>query len=145
MFRLPRIVLALSLAFTACGRDEAPESPKLAEVMPNVPLPPQATFVSRSGGADAVQLTVRSPARADVVAAYYRELFKRQGWRLVNDAKDQEGAVVFFAEQDGPPLWVRIRNADDGRGSLVDLAGARVTQQHDAPKAGAPPAAKPTS
>ena len=53
--------------------------------------------------------------------AYYRHLFKREGWRLVNDAKDPEGAVVLFAEQNGPPLWVRIRSAEDGHGTLVDL------------------------
>lgn len=145
MSPLPRLALALSLALAACGREDAPQPPKLAEVLPNVPLPPQATFVSRSGGADALQLTVRSPARADVVAAYYRQLFKNEGWRLVNDAKDQEGAVVFFAEQNGPPLWVRIRNAEDGRGSLVDIAGARVTQKHDTAKTPPPPAPKPTS
>ncbi len=113
--------------------------------MPNVPLPPQATFVSRSGGADVLQLTVRSPVSADAVAAYYRQLFKKNGWRLVNDAKDRDGAVVIFAEQNGPPLWVRIRNAEDGRGTLVDLTGARVAQKHDSIKAPAPPAAKPTS
>lgn len=115
MRRLPILLLALSLAVAACSRDSQPKSPKLAEVMPNVPLPPQATFVSRAGGADALQLTVRSPARADAVAAYYREVFKGNGWRLVNDAKDQEGAVVLFAEQNGPPLWVRIRNDEEGR------------------------------
>jgi hypothetical protein len=146
MFRPSILVLVLSLAAVACGRDAEPKPPKFSEVMPNVPLPPNATFVSKSGGGDALQLTVRSPAQADVVADYYRQLFKKEGWRLVNDAKDQEGAVVFFAEQDGPPLWVRIRNADDGRGTLVDLAGARVTQKHDSAKVAAPPAtAKPTS
>lgn len=139
------MVLAIALAATSCNRDAAPRSPKLAEVMPNVPLPPGATFVSRSGGVDALQITVRSPARADVVAAYYRELFKKDGWRLVNDAKDQEGAVVLFAEQNGPPLWVRIQSDDDGRGTLVDLAGARLNRKPDSSKTSAPPPAKPTS
>jgi hypothetical protein len=142
------IMLVLSLALVSCKRDEAPpKSPELAEVMPNVPMPPQPTFVSRSGGADAVQLTVRSPARADAVAAYYRDVFKRNGWRLVNDAKDRDGAVVILAQQDGPPLWVRIRNAEDGQGSLIDLTGARVArkdQKSDSNKPPAPPAAKPT-
>ncbi|HEY8257500.1 MAG TPA: hypothetical protein VIG08_07570 [Gemmatimonadales bacterium] len=134
-----------SVALVGCNRDRAPEPPKFGEVMPNVPLPPQATFVSRSGGAEALQITVRSPARADVVAKYYRDLFKKQGWRLVNDAKDSEGAVVLFVEQNGPPLWVRIRNADDGRGTFVDLAGARLERKSDSIPAPQAPAAKPTS
>jgi hypothetical protein len=53
--------------------------------------------------------------------------------------------VVFFAEQNGPPLWIRIRNAEDGRGSLVDIAGARVTLKPDTTTTPAPPASKPTS
>jgi hypothetical protein len=77
---------------------------------------------------------------------YYRHLFKGKGWRLVNDAKDQDGAVVLFAEQNGPPLWVRIRSAEDGNGTLVDLAGARLTQKDDSAQVAAPPAgSKPTS
>lgn len=145
MPRLPIFLLALSLAVAACSRDSQPKPPKLAEVMPNVPLPPQATFVSRAGGADALQLTVRSPAPADAVAAYYRDVFKRNGWRLVNDAKDQEGAVVLFAEQNGPPLWVRIRSDEASRGTLVELAGARLAQKPDTTKSKTPPSTKPAS
>ena len=140
------LVLVLSLGGAACGRDSEPKLPKFAEVMPNVPLPPNPTLVSKSGGVDALQLTVRSPAPADAVEAYYRHLFKSKGWRLVNDAKDQDGAVVLFAEQNGPPLWVRIRSAEDGNGTLVDLAGARVTQKTDSVQNGAPPPGpKPTT
>jgi hypothetical protein len=147
MSRLRIVVLALSLAALACNRDSAPKSPKLAEVMPNVPLPPGATFISRSGGADAIQITVRSPVGADAVAAYYRGIFKKGGWRLVNDAKDREGAVVLFAEQHGPPLWVRIKSEEGGTGTLVDLAGARLTRPPgpDTSKPPAPPPARTTS
>ena len=126
MSRLRIIVLALSLAALACNRDSAPKSPKLADVMPNVPLPPGATFISRSGGADAIQITVRSPAGADAVAAYYRGIFKKGGWRLVNDAKDREGAVVLFAEQHGPPLWVRIKG-EEGERERSSISPARAS------------------
>lgn len=124
---------ALCLALAGCA-DKAPTTAKLSDALPNLPLPPDATFVDRAGGPDALQITVRSPARADVVEAYYREVFARSGWRLVNDAKDSEGAIVLFAQQEGPPLWVRIRNAPDGRGSLVELSGA-VMQKRDSTKA----------
>jgi hypothetical protein len=113
------------LALAACG-DQAPRTARLSEALPNLPLPPRPSFVSRAGGPDALQVTVRSPTSADSVATYYRQVFKRGNWRLVNDAKDAEGATVLFAKQNGPPLWVRIREAEDGPGSLVELSGAVV-------------------
>ena len=94
-----------------------------------------------------MQVTVQSPLAVDAVAEYYRHLFKGKGWRLVNDAKTQDGAVVLFAEQNGPPLWVRIRSADDGKGTLVDLAGARVSVHPDSARVKSPAStgSKPTS
>lgn len=145
MFRLPAIILALSLVVAACERERPPEQPRFSEVLPNLPLPPQATFVSRAGGADAIQITVRSPVRAELVEAYYRRTFKEKGWRLVNDAKDAQGAVVLFVEQDGPPLWVRIRSAEDSTGTLVDIAGAKATKKPDSTRATHPPTARPNS
>jgi hypothetical protein len=115
--------LVLSVALAACA-DKAPKSPKLSDALPNIPLPPQASFVGRSGGADALQVTVHSPAAPDAVANYYRAVFKTGNWKLVNDAKDAEGATVLFAQQNGPPLWVRIHPAADGGGSTVELSGA---------------------
>src|SRR5262249_50329727 len=146
MFRPTILALLVVVAVAACNRDSELKTPKLAEVMPNVPLPPNATFVSKSGGEDAIQITVRSPLPADAVTEYYRHLFKGKGWRLVNDVKDQDGAVVFFVEQNGPPLWVRIRSDDDGKGTLVDLAGAQVNQKTDSTRVISPPAGpKPTT
>jgi hypothetical protein len=59
------MMLVLSLLLVACGRDAAPKLPRMVDVLPKVPLPPQPTFVSRSGGADALQLTVHSPVGPD--------------------------------------------------------------------------------
>ena len=132
--------ILLCAALGACA-DKPPKSPTLSEALPNVPLPPDASFVGRSGGSDALQLTVRSPDAVDAVAAYYRQLLSKSPWRLVNDAKDAEGAVVLFAQQDGPPLWVRIRTAEDGKGTLVDISGAVVPKRDST---GTPPA-RPTS
>ena len=115
--------LVLCAALAACA-DKTPKTPKLSEALPNIPLPPQASFVGRSGGPDALQVTVRSPADAEAVANYYRGVFKTGNWKLVNDAKDAEGATVLFAQQNGPPLWVRIHPAADGGGSMVELSGA---------------------
>ena len=47
-------------------------------------------------------------------------------WRLVGDAKRPDGSVALYAEQDGPPLWVRIWPTSDSAGTMVELAGAMV-------------------
>ena len=122
-------LLVFCAGLAACG-DKAPKTVSLHEAMPYVPLPPEATFVQKSGGPDALQITVRSPAAADYVTAYYRGVLKKGGWNLVSDQKDADGATVLFAEKKGPPLWIRVREAEDGKGSLVQLSGAVVTP-HD--------------
>ncbi|HUR93680.1 MAG TPA: hypothetical protein VMY76_03795 [Gemmatimonadales bacterium] len=123
-------LVLLSLALGACG-DKAPPTAKFSDALPNLPLPPDARLVNRAGGPDALQVTVSSPANADMVEAYYRRIFKEGGWRLVNDAKDAEGATVLFAQRQGPPLWVRISKADGGSGTLVELSGAVMTAPPD--------------
>jgi hypothetical protein len=111
------------LALVGC-KDKAPETPKVSEVFPNLPLPPNASVVSRSGGTDALQLTLMSPVKAKEVESYYRDILSKNGWRLVNDMRDRDGSVVLFAEQNGPPLWVRIKSTDDSVATMVELAGA---------------------
>jgi hypothetical protein len=129
---------ALVCAMLAGCEDRAPKQPKVADVFPNLPLPPQASFVSRSGGSDALQLTLRSGRPSGEVEAYYLKVLSTNGWRLVNQAKAAGGAVVLLAEQDGSPLWVRIK-AEDSTTTMVELAGA-VLERRDTAKA-----EKPTS
>jgi len=111
------------LALVAC-KDKGPQMPKVSQVFPNLPLPPNASVVSKSGGSDALQITLISPVKAKDVETYYRAMLSKNGWRLVNDMRDRDGSVVLFAEQDGPPLWVRIKSTDDSVATMVELAGA---------------------
>ena len=127
--------LLLCTALAACA-DKTPKMAQLNEALPNIPLPPNPSFVGRSGGPDALQVTVRSPATPDSVAGYYRGVFKSGKWKLVNEAKDAEGAIVLLAQQNGPPLWVRIHPADGG-GSMIELSGAVLSKVDSA---GAKPA-----
>jgi hypothetical protein len=111
------------LALVAC-KDKGPQTPKMSQVLPNLPLPPNASVVSKSGGADALQITLISPVKAKDVETYYRAVLSKNGWRLVNDMRDRDGSVVLLAEQNGPPLWVRIKSTDDSVATMVELAGA---------------------
>jgi hypothetical protein len=118
-----RVGLAV-MALIGC-RDKPPEMAKVSEVFPNLPLPPAASLVSREGSADALKLTLLAKARPADVEAYYRDaLSSRNGWRLVGDTRDAEGALVLLAQQNGPALWVRIQSTDDSLMTKVELAGA---------------------
>ena len=109
----------------ACGSDVAPpsKSPSTFTVFPNLPLPPGAKFVSRAGSSDALQITMFSPNEANSVVEYYRDVLSKGRWRLVSDQKKPDGKVVFYAEQDGPPIWVSVWPTDSA-GTMVQLAGA---------------------
>jgi hypothetical protein len=132
----------LCVALAGCG-EKAPKPPKLSDVFSRLPIPPQASFVSQSGGADALQITVRTPIRPDEITTYYRSVFKHDGWKLINDAKDRGGAVVLFAQRENRPLWVRVRLDRGTGGALVDLAGAVVAG--DSAKTARASGGKPTS
>ena len=97
-------------------------------MFPDLPLPPDARFVSRAGSADALQLTLFSPAKVGLVTDYYRNRLSKGKWRLVSDIKRPDGSLALYAEQDGPPLWVRIWPTSDSAGTMVELAGALVAK-----------------
>ncbi len=122
------------LALAAC-KDKTPEMAKVADVFPNLPVPPKASVVSRDGSADALKLTLMSNATPAEVEAYYRSvLSSKNGWKVVSDSRDAEGAVVILAEQDGPPLWVRIQSTSDSVATMVELAGAMLSRPKQTPK-----------
>ena len=127
-----RVGLAV-LALLGC-RDKGAQLAQVHDVFPTLPIPPAAKVVSREGSPDALKLTLRSSAKPAKVEAYYRQTFTKNGWRLVSDARDAEGAVVLLAQQNGPPLWVRIQGTKDSLATMVELAGAVSNR----PKAGKP-------
>jgi hypothetical protein len=113
------------LLLLACGSEpRAPEPPPFTQAFSNLPLPPNPEFVSKSGSADALQITLRSPTDPEKVADYYRKALTQGKWRLVSDLKNPDGSLALYAEQDGPPLWVRISKLSDRPGSMVQLTGA---------------------
>ena len=120
----PVSILAVSAVLLAGCKDKSPPPPGVSEVMPNLPLPPLATVVARSGGPDALQITFKSSFSPDSLAAYYRRVLTSGDWNLVNDDRASNGTVSLYAERDGPPLWVTIKKDPDSNGSLLTLGGA---------------------
>ena len=116
-----------ALGAFACQGDP-PKLPPLGRVMPDLPLPPEARVVSRSGSVDALKITFASSLAPETMATFYRETLSQGVWRLVGDTKTADGSVALYAERDGPPLWVTIRKTTGAPGSTVELAGVVTTE-----------------
>jgi hypothetical protein len=131
-----RIFLSLTcVLLSACGSEaREPNLPANAKVFPNLPLPPSSQFVSRAGSEDALQIRLFSAKRPDDITLYYRDLLSKGNWRLVSDVKKSDGSVMLYAEQDGPPIWVRIWPTSDRVGTMVELSGAVVGGSADTVK-----------
>jgi hypothetical protein len=125
---LPKLCLSVACALLlGCGSESPPpKTPDAFAVFPNLPLPPDAKVVSRAGSADALQLTLFSPIKAEAVTEYYRNQLSDGKWRLVGDVKRPDGSVALYAEQGGSPLWVRVWSTSDSAGTMIELAGAVV-------------------
>jgi hypothetical protein len=133
------------LTLVACTDEKPVKLPELSKVLPNLPMPPNASVVSRSGSADAIQLTLMSGAKVGEVEKYYRSVLTRNGWRMVSDQRDRDGGVALLAELKGQPLWVRIKSTEDSVATIVQLAGAVIPDSIKAKAAKATEATKPPS
>src|SRR3954451_11027904 len=125
MSSLKLLLCSAGLVLLACGSEPpAKKKPRVAQAVPTLPLPPSPELVSRSGSEDALQITVRTPTDVAEVTEYYRTVLSQGKWRLVSDVKSADGSAVLYAEQQGPPLWVRIWKSGDKDGTMVQLTGA---------------------
>ncbi|HEU4699628.1 MAG TPA: hypothetical protein VFS40_10635 [Gemmatimonadales bacterium] len=97
--------------------------PKVSDVFSTLVLPPNGVFVSRQGSSDALQLTFRSPLPAEQVVSYYRSVLGKDPYVLVSDTKGSDGAVSFYAEDKGRPLWIQVVPGALGDSSTVQMAG----------------------
>jgi hypothetical protein len=131
------------LILVACGSEpRGPQPPSLGAAFSHLPLPPEPELISQGGSADALQLTLHSPANFADVTEYYRNVLSSGNWRLISDTKSADGSVALYAEQNGPPMWVRIWKAGDRGGTMVQLTGAVIgkdsVQPRSKPKTSSP-------
>lgn len=120
--------MLLVATLVACGGEEQVDQPDLGEVMPIVPLPPQARSLGASGSEEALQLTFISNLPVDDIATYYRRVFIDDTWTLISDTQAPDGALVLYAENDSRPLWVRIVRTPGAPGTTIQLSGALVAR-----------------
>ncbi len=136
------VVLAILLPAAACGQEERrPVPPSVSEAFAEVPLPPDASYVGRSGGEGALTISLRSGQPYEVVLDYYRKLLGVAPWHIRSDARDGESGRVIYAELGGRPIWVRLR-PEGTAWTLVDLTGAVASKVTDSLEA-RPDSARP--
>lgn len=114
------------LVLGACFGEQKVDTPELADVMPVLPLPPDSRVAGRAGSEEALQLTFVSRHDQETIVTYYRETFTKAPWTLLSNSVTPDGAVIFYVENDGSPLWVRISPTPGAAGSTVQLSGALV-------------------
>jgi hypothetical protein len=139
----PLLALTLLLSAAACGReDQRPIPPSVSEAFAELPFPPDPSYVGRSGGEDALTISMRSGQPYEVVLDYYRTILATGAWRIRSDARDGADGRVIYAEHDGRPLWVRLR-PEGTAWTLVDMTGAVARKVTDSLQAQTDSAPKP--
>jgi hypothetical protein len=127
-----RLSASLMLAFlcAACQRDRAPEPGQereyTATVLHGVLAYPQSSVVNVTRGSDAAQATFSAPAPVSVVATWYRQMLRLNGWDLQNDAVMNDGSVAILAQQGQRPLWITLKPTAGGSGTLYTLIGTEL-------------------
>ena len=93
---IPTRIWAAAAVVVLLGCGDKPAKPvDLSLALPNLPLPPSPTVVSKTGGSNTAMITVRSPSKIADVEAYYRTVLTGPGWKLVKRSTDRSGAIIF--------------------------------------------------
>jgi hypothetical protein len=124
--RLRPFLLALTavLSLAACEKAKPQETPSALDVFPEIIMPPNASYVSKSGTKEALALLLRTTLKGDTAANFYRMALRPPAWRLVSDSKDNQGATLLYAEHSGRPLWVRVWPDTEFNATFIELTGA---------------------
>ncbi|MES2304463.1 MAG: hypothetical protein V4558_03110 [Gemmatimonadota bacterium] len=101
---------------------QEPERPPVGKVLPNLPVPPDATPLTTESSKEAMQFLFTTHVSVDSVLSYYRDLLGKEPYRLINESANG-GVTSFYVEQDGPSMWVAVQKNGDA-GTMVTIAGA---------------------
>jgi hypothetical protein len=127
MSRLAALLLGAGLC-GACDRppEQRQQREFAATVLHGLLAYPQSSVVSVASGSDAAQATFSAPAPVDMVATWYRQMLRLNGWDLQNDAVTNDGSVAIFAQQGTRPLWITLKATPGGPGTTYTLIGAEL-------------------
>jgi hypothetical protein len=127
--------LGVAVAFSACKKEKPEEVPSALDVFPAIIMPPNASFVSKSGSKEALAVRLRTTLKPEAAVKYYRAALRPPEWRLMSDATDNQGAALLYAERGGRPLWVRVWPDSEFNATFVEMTGAVAKLHPDSTRA----------
>jgi hypothetical protein len=121
---LASLITLVLLASCERAGEGASDRALAAEALKAVLVYPGSAAVSAAAGQDAAQATFTTPHAVQVVAAWYRETLKLNGWRVKGDQLMPDGSLAIYAERGGRPLWITLQRNGGGPGTTYTLVGA---------------------
>ena len=121
---LASLVTLVLLASCERAGEGASDRELAAEALKGVLVYPGSAAVSVAAGQDAAQATFTTPRALQVVAAWYRETLKLNGWHVKGDQLMPDGSHTIYAERGGRPLWITLQRSVGGPGTTYTLVGA---------------------
>lgn len=122
------LVLLLLIAVAACNRPQPPDTRAvLRKSLHGVLVYPRSTLIDATSGSDAAQVTLTTLDSVAVVASWFRDELKLNGWALQSDVTNGDGSIAIVAQKGSRPLWITLRPNVGGPGSTYTVIGAVVT------------------
>ena len=121
-------LLLLTAVAPACNRPQPPDTrAMLRKTLHGVLVYPRSTLVDAASGADAAQVTLTTLDAMSVVAGWFRDELRLNGWVLQSDITNADGSVAIVAQKGSRPLWITLRSNVGGPGSTYTVIGAVVS------------------
>jgi hypothetical protein len=126
--RPPFLVLVASAVLLGCERP-ASRNPRLTvyHALHGVLVYPRSEMVRMEAGDSAGQITLASPDSVALVAAWFRDAFRLNGWELQSDARSRDGVLTLYAQKGNRPVWVTFQPSAGGPGTTYTVIGAIVS------------------
>ena len=119
------VVLAVA---AACSRPKPPDTQAIIQKsLHGVLVYPLSTVVDANSGSDAAQVTLTTLDSVAVVAGWFRNELRLNGWELQSDITNSDGSTTITAQKGNRPLWITLRSNVGGPGSTYTVIGAAVS------------------
>ena len=127
MRHVPIVFLLLVVGSLACDRRRPPDPRAMVQrAMRGLFIYPGSVTIDMAAGEDAAQVTLTALDSVAVVARWFREALRLNGWSLQSDLTANDHSIAIVATKGARPLWVTLHPNVGGPGTTYTLIGAVV-------------------